>query len=455
MPSLKRHIISSTFFLFASNNLQKAISFFVFLFLVRTLSLVDYGVLTLLFSLPGPTLMLISLGVEDVILSEVAAARGKNDTSKIKSILLGYLKSSFWLFCLVFFISYLFRGYLAAHYNIYLLQYYFPVIIFVSGQCLANYITNFLKSHEEFLKISILSTFEPVFRLLSLIIFFYFFTIDVRITFLIYAFSKWFVFFLGTILSLSLFKKTIAAKSQVENEFLKILKSSGKWAIFRNLLDQVTNNFQPWLIKIYLNTEAVALYGFAGKIYSFLTNFIPIQQVLLPVVSRYMEDKKKISLVIQKVTKYHFLFSSITVILLWLFSRFVIGLIAPQYLAAVLLVNLLSFRLFLDSMSIGHTSIFYAYKKQKLLFWIYLYASIQSVAITWFFLYYFGLVGLIVGYLIHIFLIVLVRIFFIKKYIGILNFKIRDFFKYDEYDKMIVERIKSKAKSFFLFYKKT
>ena len=55
-----------------------------------------------------------------------------------------------------------------------------------------------------------------------------------------------------------------------------LLKKYGQWVIIRYGFSRVTKNVMPWLVKFFINTEAVAFYSLALNAVAFLESFMPL-----------------------------------------------------------------------------------------------------------------------------------------------------------------------------------
>lgn len=438
MTSLKKQIAYNTFYLSVSANLQKAISLFVFFLLVTNLSVHEYGVLALLFTIPDPLSSILNIGIGALVVSEIAKARGQKKYSKIKGLLIQYFRTGIIFFLIFFVLSFVFKNYLTDHYNLYLAKYYNIIIFYILGQYLSNFFNNLLRSYEEFFKSSFVSVLEPFVRLVALFVLFTNSGITTKNAFLVYAISKWTSALLAFILSLGILKKLLTYKT--EGKILqKLVKTTGKWLIFKNIIDKFTANIVPWLIKIFLTTEAIAIYRVTSKIYSTLVRLLPFDSVLFPLISRNIKNTKIISLIVQKARKYYYIFSFLAVATIWLLTGPIITKFLPNYIEVILLIQILSLRLFANGMSLGQTGILYAYNRQKFIFKFFIYGITQRILLYVLFLKFFGLIGLVSVVVVHVFIMTVIKNVYIRKYVGLLKYKMKDYFKYDEYDQMIIK----------------
>lgn len=445
--SIRKKLTMDTLYLSASGNLQKFVSFFVFLIVITQLSVHDYGVLVLLFTLPGPATSLMGLGLWQLITSEIALSYGEGNLGRIKGIIVDYIKLGAGTFCFLIIVGLIFRNYLSAHYDIYLMRYYVYILIFVLGQYLYNFLSTVLHAHEEFLKMSILAVSETIFRLLFFIMAIIFVDLNIELAFLIYAISKICGFLLVFMLSWRMFVNIFKQPLKQEGELKSIIKKTGKWIIVSDMMDQFLTNVNPWLIKIFLNTNAIAIYGMATKVFSTINSSLPINSVLFPFVSKHIKDNYMISVAVQKARKYYLILSVFVIVFIFLFVDYIVVKFIPNYIEATGLIKIFSFMLLVNVFSLGQQAIFFAYRKQKFLFKIYLYGFVQKLLFNLIFLYYAGLIGLVVSEILHLLIIRIYKDYYIRKKIGLLKYKLKDYFVFDRYDRMLINMFLTKFKT--------
>ncbi len=460
MVSLKKHIASSTFFLSLSAVLQKPASLYIFYLLVSHLSMHDYGVLVLLFSFTGPAIVILTLGLGDLFKSEIALARGEGDLVRVKSITYGFLKLGLLIFACSFFLTFFSKSYLESHYSVYLVQFYFLIVLFIAGQYFLNFVAGVLGGFEKFFRTSLLDMGEQLFRLVFLVLAFNFWDFGfLKIALIAYIGSKWFAAFLGIGISFRLFKQIIFSGKTRKGVFAAIIKTTGKWIIFQQVFSGSLRNVNVWLIKVFLSAEAVALYSVASKMYSFITSLLPIQTVIFPLISKRIQDKEIVSLVVRKARKYYFIVSVAIITGVWLFADIFLLKLFPQYLISSFLIKLLVFKLLVEVWGIGQEAILFARRRQRFLFFMSIYGTLQQLFLVFISLYYFGLVGFILAIILNAALSRVIIEFYIKKYLGLLKFSLKDYLSYDDYDRIIINAVLKRLIFFIklpiLLYKRT
>lgn len=87
-----------------------------------------------------------------------------------------------------------------------------------------------------------------------------------------------------------------------------IIRSYGKWEIPRSVLNDFTGKVRPWLIKLFLSTEVVGIFGVANTFISALKDLIPTRTpgVLIP---RRVQDPAMLEHFYRLGTKYYVWFA--------------------------------------------------------------------------------------------------------------------------------------------------
>ena len=114
----------------------------------------------------------------------------------------------------------------------------------------------------------------------------------------------------------------------------KILSGHGKWDISRLFVSGITSRLQPFVIKLFLNTEAVGIYGVAKSMVELVISFLS-SNTLDSLVPRLISEPDKARRVFVFGTKY-MVMVSIGAIAAGIFGAFVLfNLFFENYLAAL------------------------------------------------------------------------------------------------------------------------
>lgn len=159
-----------------------------------------------------------------------------------------------------------------------------------------------------------------------------------------------------------------------EGIFLATVRAHGKWAMPQALLTDLTGKMRPWLIRIFINTEAVGVFSVANTFLSALKDLLPIRTpgALVP---RRIHDAEAIDRFYRYGSKYFVWFAVLLSAGAAIGVSLVIRILFPQFYPAVpvflILLASVPFFAFMKPM----TFLLVAFRRQKFLFF-------QSVAQT-------------------------------------------------------------------------
>ena len=305
--SIINKIGTSLFYSSAGNMAIKALSLISYFIIVNRLAVHDYGIFVLLTTLVGPASAVTFFGFDRIFVSNYAQAKGENNLSKMKGLLKEYFFSCFLLLFLFLLFIYIARDFLITRYDIYLMQYFSLVVFFIISQIFFSFILLFLEANEKFKESSSLQVLESFSRII--LVFFLINNLSVESVLLIYSVSK-LIAFLGGVIYI-LFNKVnfFITKDMAEKKVLwGIIKKHGKWEILRNMMDGFIGPFKIWIIKIFISVDGVAVYDLAKNIYSAIIGIFPVKAVLFPIISRLINQREKIQIIVAKAEKYAFIF---------------------------------------------------------------------------------------------------------------------------------------------------
>ncbi|MEK7564693.1 MAG: polysaccharide biosynthesis C-terminal domain-containing protein [Patescibacteria group bacterium] len=252
----------------------------------------------------------------------------------------------------------------------------------------------------------------------------------------------------------NLWLKVISAKGFFLNG---LAKAHGKWVSLRFLLAKFSSgNINPWLIKFFINTEAVAIYFLAYNLVAFIQEFFPVN-ALSWIFLMKIDDKNEMGYIFKRSAKYLFWFG----VLAGLFSLaavpWIVNIIFPKFHDAwpIFKVMLVVFPIFGVYKIIKEVlSTLREYKTLTLRMPIESLVNLIFLAVL---LPLFGLMGAAIAYV----AVYVARILFFYPALIRLhpNFKIKtkDIFSFNDDDiifiKKIYQKFLSTFRSFFLRYR--
>lgn len=120
----------------------------------------------------------------------------------------------------------------------------------------------------------------------------------------------------------------------------KIARAHGKWDSIKNITSQFGTRAQPWLIKIFVNTEAVGLYGVAMALAEIVMQTVP-RNTMNTLISKIFFDKERSQRVYTYAVKYLLIWSVVGAVGAAIVAPFAVSIFFPQYIPALPLFYLL------------------------------------------------------------------------------------------------------------------
>ncbi|MEK9186571.1 MAG: hypothetical protein AAB885_03230, partial [Patescibacteria group bacterium] len=87
--------------------------------------------------------------------------------------------------------------------------------------------------------------------------------------------------------------------------FPGLIKNYGGWLVIRYSVSRITKGVMPWLVKVFINTEAVAFYALAVNLIAFIEGTLPLNG-LTPILSLKMEKRSELAYIFKQAMKYAF-----------------------------------------------------------------------------------------------------------------------------------------------------
>lgn len=147
--------------------------------------------------------------------------------------------------------------------------------------------------------------------------------------------------------------------------FAAVLKSYGGLVLFRTASHQAAKPIRPWLIKVFVGTEAVALYALAANLVTLIKDFFPLVNVSL--VAWEIENPERLRTIFTRGVKYSLWVGVAVAVAALAAVPLLVLFLLPKYLAAMPLFLLLLITLPLHGISRLEYSLLTAFREQKLL----------------------------------------------------------------------------------------
>lgn len=420
----------------------KGVGIVTILVVLNYLSVYEYGLAELVLSIVPLLSLFLLPGLNTTVIADMGIARSRGDLASAKGIFLNYFYVQFTLAAIVFSFVFLGAHAIAVFYGKEDISLLFRILSFAFlASPLRNALQVLQSVYFKFGQQSVYGFLEEAWKLVLVLFFFWVLGLGTEGLIMAAVFSQ----FLALIsMSPTLFKidRVFWATSSQRYPFFHLLKFHGKWGVFSSYLGTVGRNIRPWIIKIFLGTEAVGLFAVVQGLVGHTVSLIPLDRVMAPIIPRYIDAKERLYRVIAKAIKYQLLGYLLVSIALALLSPYGIAWFFPQYVPAVPLFQIMLIMLVSTAFDVIFSSVFYALQAQRNLFWASLYKLTLAVLLMPPFLYVFGLYGIAYANILVNFLYVWERYITLKRLMPGFSLDVKGLIRFDEDDLIVVEKIK-------------
>lgn len=405
---------------------------------ITSLTLYQYGVFQLLLSFAGVSSDFLGLG-SAVISNEISRAISENRHSDAKRIFLEYtffrLIIIFITWSLVFFGATI----IFSSYNIDFVKDMRIISFIFLSEGLFTIIRMFCVVRFKFGLVAIRSTINKTIQ--ALILLYFFIQGNLGLKQLIWSIiiassvSVLFIFigFLKEYYKWNNIKST--NKILIWNIFLKY----GTWDVMRQFINKVTFRVKPWLIKLFISTEAVAIFSIAETMVTTLQDILP-SNTLQSLVPSWIKDKDLSVKMFSYGVKYFFLTGLIVMIGALIIVPPVVHIFFSKYDQSLPLFYLMitNLPIFASGIIIGNYII--AFRKQKYLLFLHSFRNIITLIIIISTLPLIGLWGLAIEFVLVPILITIVNYFYTKNQNHGFHFDFNVIFGFKNEDKLIIKK---------------
>lgn len=172
-----------------------------------------------------------------------------------------------------------------------------------------------------------------------------------------------------------------------------LFAAHGKWAILEDIVGNVSKNIRPFIIKIFAGVEAVALFSVAQSLLGYVVSVFPLRDVLTPMFPRSVHDRPTLVLQLNRSIKYATFAYVFLALLAAVGVPALIWVFFPKYSSALPLFYILLVGLpWLGPRSVM-LPVFYALKAQRVLFVMTIMRTTWVVLLGVLLTYFFGVYG--------------------------------------------------------------
>ncbi len=392
--SFSKKFISGEAYFGFWNVLGKGVGFINTFFIISSLSLYEYGVFQLLLAGYNIFSDLLSTG-GGVVGNDIIRFIGEGKEEKAKKLFFEYNKFRI-IFGILLWATFFFGApLLSFRYGpdfldlIRILSFLFLIEVFLSIS------KSLLEMRLYFKEAAGRSTIGKIIQLVILSYFFFFAHIGTREVLL----SMVAALFLSTMTLLPMAREAYKPWKRIgsleRSVLYSIFRAHGKWDIFRKFLSDATNKIKPWLIKLFISTEAVAVFSVAVSIVNVFKTFLPTN-TLATLVPRTLHEEARMKMIFSFGVKYLVWLGILLMIFGWIITPMAIYLLFNQYLVALPFAFILMFLLPIQSLWRMVDIYLVALREQKFFFMRTGLRSLLSLILLLILLPLFGLWGMVI-----------------------------------------------------------
>lgn len=336
MSEIKTRITKGTTWLAVSKVAMQVIAIGYLFVLLNNLSLTEYALVKLAFSIPALLGFFSLSGITPVLISDLSSSKKESDITTIRYTLSSFFTLRF-LLAIIASLVLLLSTYLTA-------GWFRPEIIsmvqllaldFLLGP-IYSFIILTLTLRQKFGQLALFNVFEEFFKLG--------FVILLVISFNLNAFGVILSYVLTQLLLIIVFSYSLLAfrREWLGGKFfskgllnpLYCVRLHAKWAVVLGGVVSFSSNIRVWIVQLVLGTQAVAIYSLAITLLQPLIGLIPISSVLAPILPIYKDRPSLIARFVAAAVKYVVVLHLILVLGAVIVLPIMLNLFFPNYVAA-------------------------------------------------------------------------------------------------------------------------
>lgn len=384
----------------ASNLILKSVGLVTMVLVLRNLSVFEYGVAELVQTvLPIMSIFLLP-GLSAVITADLGIERQKGNLGKMKGMLLAYAKTSAVLGVFAWAILFFGSSMIANLYSADIGKYFMIISVLLLVAPVRTLITVFFSVLLQFRDLYLIGIVEEISKFLLLVCFATFSILNITEFLWAIVLSQVLsvVVFLPRFWVLySRFFHTISADKVHP---LSLFYEHGKWGIAANYLSGFGQSVRLWIIKFFVGTEAVGLFAVAIGLLGHTRSLLPIGNIVAPIIPQYVSDQPRFFRIVHRSIKYLAAgYALIAVVGFFLFPP-ILAYIFPEYVPSFPLFEIMLLTLIPTAFGNVFNQMFFALQGQKNLFFSMIYRIILSCLLLPPLLYFFGITGAAIEFVI-------------------------------------------------------
>lgn len=193
--------------------------------------------------------------------------------------------------------------------------------------------------------------------------------------------------------TISAYRKFSHATPDTVEPIWKILREHRKWSVTATYVGTLSANIRLWIIKIFLGTEAVGIFGFVYGLFSHAISLLPLTSLITPLVPKFIDRKIELVRLIRAAMKFQLYIAAALILAGFVFAPPFITYFFPKYTEAIPLLYILLFGLISNSLASPLNPVFLALKEQKSVLFSQMFKNILTIIILPVTILLFGIAG--------------------------------------------------------------
>lgn len=444
MASITRKIGEGTVYSFSQNFLVIMLGAVSTILVIRHLGAYQYGLVVLAMSISNTLNVFLDFGIGNVVISDIAASRGADNTAKAKKLLKEYLVFEIITGIILFVAAFAISFFADAKYGVEISG----LVKIASFLVIVNAAKNvFMAAAQSFLKFNLLATFfmtESAAKLLFVLFFVVIYGGGMVTVMTSYLVSSLFAGLLVLPFIVKAVKKVETRGEPGRKNLLKLFKEHGKFQIGLRFLQSLLDPIKVWVIRYFAGAEAVAIFQVGFRFFGYLSQLIfAASTPLLSVMSEeFVKGKDSAAKIAIMTSKYLTWISLFAMVITWIFIPNALELFfGEKYLSSVSVIRWFLVGYLIGGLNTVMKPIFFALRAQKALLFSDTFAFFVSYPLAAYLTYKYGVIGFAVPA--GTYLSFIARYFYLKKKEPLFAVRIGDLFSWKKEDTYFARRIYS------------
>jgi len=225
-----------------------------------------------------------------------------------------------------------------------------------------------------------------------------------------------------------------------ERILLGIIFAHGKWDIARSLFSRLTSRIEPWILKLFVGTEAVAVFSVANMIVGTIKDYFP-NNTINSLAALAIGDKAKSQRIFSYGMKYLFLLSIAVSIAALIAVPPFIRLFFVKYDVALPLFYILLLNLPIGMLAFMPSIYLQILKKQKFLLYHSVIRSAAEIPLLLILVRLFGLWGMVAKEILIKLVMFPITLWYFSRYQNLVSIKWSQLFSFTEDDKIFLKNM--------------